>query len=96
MLTGGHIGTRLLMASERNLPARCVDKIFISMRTMLVNKNAINQFMAHIEKSGLSNSVYYDAYTLGEAIPLIKHEGIHNDSILVFPDQKEAFFHHNG
>lgn len=66
------------------------------MRTRLVNKNAMKQFMAHIEKSGLSNSVYYDAYTPGEAIPQIKHDGIHNDSILVFPDQKEAFFHHDG
>lgn len=76
-----------------------IDKIekHLNERCVLIEKNISEEFSHFIDKKNIRHGFYFDRYLCNERLSPVTFEQIHDDSILVCPDSKVAFyFHHDG
>ncbi|WES69443.1 hypothetical protein [Superficieibacter sp. HKU1] len=76
-----------------------IDKIdnHLNERCDCIKKNIVENFERIVETKNIKSGFYFDRFSYNELLSPIAFDKIHEDSILVCPKEKVAFyFHHDG
>lgn len=76
-----------------------IDKIneHLNERCVCIKYNIQEEFESIVIKNRLKRGFFFDRYTFNEELSPVLFDHVHDDSILIFPDEEIALlFHHDG